>query len=241
MDDDRIRCKLYKSQQQFIADASHEIRTPLTVICSELEAAAQHATDPALKDSIQLSLSETDRLARLADGLLLLARLDAAQVKLTLTPVRLDELIAAGVQRVGALASKKAITFRIDIAEPIEVEADEEKLMSVLRNLLDNAVKYSWDSTTVTISLARSGGDRGNILLAVEDCGAGIPPQAIGSIFNRFYRADASRSATEGHGLGLAIARQLVELHGGTISVRSELGRGSRFTVELPSKSVTGE
>lgn len=230
--------RAFRSQQQFIADASHEIRTPLTVICSELESAEQRASDPALKENIQLSLSETDRLSRLADGLLLLARLDASQVMLSLEPVRMDELLAECAQLVGSMAARRGIALRIDIADPTVVQADREKLKSVILNLVGNAVKYSDPGKTVTLSLAPASGRPGGVALTVQDCGIGIPKEALGNIFDRFYRVDASRSGAGGHGLGLAIARQLVELHGGTIRVVSEVGKGSSFTVELPSRPV---
>ncbi len=224
----------FRSQQRFVADASHELRTPLTVICSELEFAAERATDPAVKESIRLSLSETDRLAQLADNLLLLARMDAAQLKLNVAPVRLDELLLDCVQRMAPIAKTKMIDVRVDVAEPVEVAADGEKLKSVFLNLLDNAIKYSPDRTVVGVSLAvRDNPDR-PIVVCFEDHGCGIPASAIPNIFKRFYRVDGARADGRSYGLGLAIVQQLLDLHGGTISVESETGKGSVFTVELP-------
>ncbi len=226
----------FKSQQQFVADASHEIRTPLTVICSELEFAEQRVSDPTVKESIQTSLSETDRLARLADGLLLLAKLDAAQLKLSIQPFRFDELLAECMQLVGSVAAKKQINLRVNIEEAVEVAADREKLKSVVLNLLDNAIKYSAEQTTVSVSLARKLEDAKKIVISVEDQGVGIPASVLPYIFKRFYRVDPSRSDAEGHGLGLAIVERLLQLHGGSISVKSEVGKGSIFIVELPSE-----
>ena len=224
----------FRSQKQFVADASHEIRTPLTVICSELEYAERHATEPSVKESIQTSLSEIDRLAKLTDGLLLLAKLDASQLKLNLQPVRLDELLVECVQLVKSIADKKNIQMRIDLQEAIELPADREKIKSVMLNLLDNAVKYSSPHTTVSVSLARNSS---MAILSIADQGQGIPAAAIPDVFKRFYRVDPSRTQNEGSGLGLAIAERLVELHGGRISVQSEVGKGSTFTVEFPAKA----
>lgn len=224
----------FNSQKQFIADASHEIRTPLTVICSELEYALGRMSDPSLKDSLATSLSEIDRLTKLADDLLLLAKLDADQLQLAMGPVRLDELLTECVQRVGSLAQKKQIQIRITIEDVAEVRADREKMKSIILNLLDNAVKYSPANSVVTASLALKapGGDR--VLLAVADQGPGVPAEAIPEIFKRFYRVDPSRTGSGGSGLGLAIVERLVDLHGGSVSVRSSPGRGSTFIVELP-------
>ena len=221
----------FRSQKQFVADASHEIRTPLTVICSELEFAERRVTEPSVKESIQTSLSEIDRLAKLTDSLLLLARLDASQLKLDLQPVRLDELLVECVHLVKSIADKKEIRLRVDLEEALELPADRERMKSIILNLLDNAVKYSRRGSTVSVSLART---NSSAMLSVADQGPGIPAEALTDIFKRFYRVDVSRTQIEGSGLGLAIVERLVELHGGKISVQSEAGRGTTFTVELP-------
>jgi len=224
----------FNSQKQFVADASHEIRTPLTVICSELEYAAGRLTDPSLRESLQTSLSEIDRLTKLADDLLLLAKLDADQLQLAMGPVRLDELLAECVQRVGSLAQKKRIQLRITIEDVAEVRADREKMKSIIINLLDNAVKYSPADAVVTASLVLKAPRKDRVLLVVADQGPGIPPEAIPEIFRRFYRIDPARTGSQGSGLGLSIVERLVELHGGSVSVRSSPGEGSTFTVDLP-------
>jgi len=221
----------FRSQEQFVADASHEIRTPLTVICSELEFAERRVTEPSVKESIQTSLSEIDRLAKLTDSLLLLARLDASQLKLNLQPVRLDELLVECVHLARSIADKKNIRMRVDLEEALTLQADRERMKSIILNLLDNAVKYSGSGTTVSVSLTRG---NSSAMLSVADQGPGIPADALTDIFKRFYRVDASRTQIEGSGLGLAIVERLVELHGGRISVQSEAGKGTTFTVELP-------
>ena len=222
----------FRSQKQFIADASHEIRTPLTVLCSELEFAVTRTTEAPVKESIQTSLLEIDRMTKLTDSLLYLAKLDASQLKLELRPVRLDEMLVECVQRIGAVAARKKIQIKIDLQDAVEMRADGEKLKRAVLNLLDNAVKYAPEGTIVTASLAS--GPSGGALIRIDDEGPGIAPSALPDIFTRFYRADPARSDQSGAGLGLAIVRQLVELHGGTVRVTSEPGNGSSFVIDLP-------
>lgn len=230
--------KAFRSQQQFVADASHEIRTPLTVIYNELEFVEQHVTDPVVKESLQATISETDRLAKLAEGLLLLAKLDASQVTLTLETFRVDELLMESVQMVSGMAQRAGVIFRVNLDDPMEIAADRAKLKSIFVNLLENAIKYSPANSTVTLTMANRHTDPDAVIVSVQDQGAGIPSSSLPFIFDRFYRVDSARSQTNGHGLGLAIVKQLLELHGGKIFVQSEIGKGSVFTVELPSKSV---
>jgi heavy metal sensor kinase len=222
------------SQKQFIADASHEIRTPLTVICSELEFAEKRTQEASVKESIQTALSEIDRLAKLTDGLLLLAKLDASQLSLDLQRVRLDELLVDCVQLVSGIAEKKGIQLRINLQTAVELQADREEMKSIILNLLDNAVKYSNAKTMVTASLTRRDSQTDKVVMSIADQGPGIPASVIPDVFKRFYRVDSSRTENPGSGLGLAIVERLVELHGGNISVQSEMGKGTTFMVELP-------
>jgi Signal transduction histidine kinase len=224
----------FKSQKQFIADASHEIRTPLTVISNELEFAEKRATDKAVRESIQISLAEIDRLARMSEGMLLLARLDASPEVLRIKQTRLDELLIECVQLVRGIAAKKEIKIKVSIEEAIESSADSERLKSVFLNLLENAVKYSNPKSSVSAKLSLNKSLPRRALLVVEDHGSGIAASDIPHLFKRFYRAEEARSGAVGSGLGLAIAERVVRLHGGTISVQSEKGKGSVFTVELP-------
>jgi len=224
----------FRSQKQFIADASHEIRTPLTIICNELEFALRKTGDPALQESIRTSLEEVDRLARLTDQLLLLARIDADQLVLRPDTFRLDELLLECVQRISSVAHAKRVTLNAEIDNPIEIHADREKLKSVILNLLENAVKYSNPDSTVCASVRVPGDSTSTVLLAVRDQGPGIPAHELTHIFRRFYRADTARSENEGSGLGLAIVERLVMLHNGRVGVTSEPGKGTTFTVEMP-------
>lgn len=225
----------FKSQKKFIADASHELRTPLTVLRNELEFTEKRLTDAGTAESIQTALTEIDRMARLADQLLQLVRLDSSQEILHVEPIRLDELLVDLVQRAQRLAAQKGIAIKTTIDEAVEFKGDPEKLKSAIFNLLENAIKYSSSQAEVAVRLCVNRSLPKKIRLIVEDHGCGIAASDIPHIFRRFYRTDSARADTAGSGLGLAIAEQVVLLHGGTISVESEPGRGSVFTIELPA------
>ncbi len=228
----------FKSQKQFIADASHEIRTPLTIMQCELEFAMQHLDNTAMNnaatESIHAVQEEIERLTRLTEGLLVLANLDAAQLQMNIRPVRFDEVVIECVQRLSPLAARNGIQLTLHIEEAIELQADREKIGSVVFNLVDNAIKYSQQGGTVVI-LLDFGTNPDRVILTVADTGRGIAPDDKEHIFKRFYRADRDRAGSNGSGLGLAIVEQMVRLHRGTISVQSELGNGATFVVEIPT------
>ncbi|MCC7262904.1 MAG: HAMP domain-containing histidine kinase [Candidatus Latescibacteria bacterium] len=223
----------FRSQKRFVADASHEIRTPLTAIQIELEFAERHSRDAAALGSIRVALAEIGRLNDLTASLLLLSRLDAAQLTLSWQPTRIDELLLECVQSMKLRVAEQEIDLRVCIAEAITVSADREQLKRVFLNLIDNAVKYSGGKSNVRVSLDRP--DPAQVRVRVVDNGPGIPAAGLPHLFQRFYRSDETRAAIEGSGLGLAIARELVELHGGTIQVRSEAGGETEFAVFLPA------
>jgi hypothetical protein len=223
-----------KSQRQFVADASHELRTPLTIMRSELEFAHRNVRKSTLKGNIATSILELDHLSSMVNDLLTLARLDAAQMKLEMSPIRLDEMLVECVQTVHGIAKKRKVGLKVFIEEAVEIQGDQKKLMSVFLNLLDNAIKYSPKSKEVTATLTISKGESQRAIIVIKDNGLGIPKSEQERIFTRFYRGSQSRSQTDGSGLGLAIARRFVELHGGRITLQSVEGRGSSFAVELP-------
>jgi two-component system OmpR family sensor kinase len=224
----------FRGQKQFVADASHEVRTPLTVMTSELELALEHAADPRVQQSLRICLSEVERLTRLAEGLLLLARLDAGPPRTQWRPVRLDEVLAECVRRMSAAAAAKRITIGADLPDPVEILADEDHMVRVFSNLLDNAVKYSPPGSVVTVTLDLTPGVPREAVITIADNGTGIPAPVLPRIFERFFRGDEARGDGSGNGLGLAIVEQLVQLHGGRVSARSTPGEGSIFTIALP-------
>ena len=222
----------FKSQKRFVANASHEIRTPLTVIQTELEILEKKLKDKETKESIKIALSEIEDLTKLTSSLLTIAKLDSSQTKLNLSQVRIDELLAECAQSMNQASVKKNIQLILHIDDAIELKADKEKLKRVFLNLIDNAIKYSTNDSRVTIILEKVTEDK--IKISVEDAGSGILSSEIPYIFNRFYRSDEIRAEVSGNGLGLAIAKEIVELHRGEISVESKPGEKTIFNVMLP-------
>ena len=193
----------FRSQKRFVANASHEIRTPLTVIQTELEILEKRLKDNESKESIRNALSEIEDLTRLTNSLLTITKLDSSETKLNLSEVRIDELLADCVQAMNQSAIKKNTQLNLSIDDAIEINADKEKLKSVFLNLIDNAIKYSPDYSSVTISLEKIKDNK--IKVIVENTGAGISPSDIPYIFNRFYRSNEIRSEVSGSGLGLVL------------------------------------
>lgn len=212
--------RMFERLTQFTHDASHELRTPLAVINSELDLALRtgehekHIT--AAKDELKVG-------AKLVDDLLGLADLDAAT--LDGHPVDLSRLVDREAERLAPLAERKEVILRTDIEPAVVVSADEGLAARLLANLLGNAVKFTPSGGQVSVSLSKSA-------LRVGDTGPGIAPADLPHIFERFYQADGSRSQ-EGHGLGLAIAKNIAEVHGWRIGAESRPGHGATFTVNL--------
>ncbi|MDB5035729.1 MAG: integral rane sensor signal transduction histidine kinase [Chlorobi bacterium] len=221
----------FQQQRQFIADASHEIRTPLTIIKTELEFGERSDEIGEVKESIGIALGEVDRMTSLTQSLLLLVRLDSPHHPLNTGIVRLDEIVMRSVNRMQGLAQSREITLAPHIAEAIEAEGDEEKLERALINLIDNAIKYSDRGGIVSIALERLDAIA---RVTVRDNGPGISAASLPYIFERFHRADESRARGEGHGLGLAIVRRVVELHGGSVRAESIENAGASFIIDLP-------
>ena len=219
---------------RFSADASHELRTPLTVLQGELESIAQGSQRlPAeVRDTIGSALEETQRLAKIVENLLAISRLEAGEARKQ--PERLDfaELARSTAEQMRLLAEEKHIALNCVGAGAVEVEADPARLKQVVVNLLDNAIKYTPEGGTVSVSVK----SRDNhAVLQVSDTGIGISPADAPRIFDRFYRADKARSRQMGGtGLGLSIVRSICLAHGGQVTVESAEGRGSIFNVEIP-------
>jgi signal transduction histidine kinase len=226
--------KAFGAQKQFVADSSHEIRTPLAIIRSELEYAQRHDLKIPVKESINISLSEIDRLAELAQGLLTLSQFDAGFISLNTSPIRLDTFVAETVRLVITLADNKAIHVSTTCSEPMIVSIDPDSMRRALLNILENAINFSPKSSVITVSINRSTHNHHIVEISITDQGSGIAPADIPYVFKRFYRADSARSEVSGSGLGLAIAEEIVHLHGGIISVQNKPGQGASFTIELP-------
>jgi len=219
-----------EAQHRFTADASHELRTPLAAMKAEIEVGLRDKkiSKAEAVELLQSNLEEVDRLGALADGLLALTQTDNTPA---LTPISLEEVAGKVAKRLQPLADAKKITIKREL-EPVIVQGEELALDKIVGILLDNAIKYSPEKTTVTL---RTYQKENHAYLEVKDQGVGIKATELPHIFDRFYRADSSRTkrTVSGHGLGLSIAQRLVENLDGKINATSTPGKGSTFTLAL--------
>ena len=232
------------SQRRFISDASHELRTPLTVARGHLELVGR-LEDPDADRSVRLALEELDRIRSIVEELLLLARLDEG-LPLAREPVEVELLLREAALRgmllgqgAGGPGGSPETMFAVDAPEGLTVVADPDRLLQVVSNLVGNALRHGGEGVTVT--LAARAGAGGTVVIDVGDTGPGIPPADLAHVFDRFYRGSAARQGVPGGaGLGLAIVASLVEAMGGVVSVRSEVGRGTTFSIHLARADVSG-
>ncbi len=237
----------FRRQRQFTADASHELRTPLTVMKGDISVALNR---PRQADEYREVLSEleeeVDRLTRLVEDLLFLARADSHQPLLHTAPLDLADLIPAVVDQVRPLSDAKGLTVGLTAPASLPLIGDQDKLYWLFLNLMDNAVKFTPPGGCITIRCesawhppvreahATPDGAGSTVVVSIADNGPGIPPEHLPHLFDRFYRVDGARSrAAGGTGLGLSIAREIAEAHGGGIEVESQVGQGSVFTAWL--------
>ncbi len=221
---------LFTSQHRFIADVSHELRTPLTVIKGNVDLMRRMKRfDAESLDSID---QEAGRLTRLVTDLLLLAKAEAGSLPLTKSTVELDTLLLEVFTEMRVLAASR-VQVKLTEIDQLQVSGDRDRLKQVFLNLVANAIQYTPAGGDVFLSLGRSGD---NAKLIVRDTGPGIPAEDLPYIFERFYRAEKSRtrSSAAGFGLGLSIAHWIVEQHGGKIEASSREGKGTTFAVWIP-------
>jgi len=245
---DRLQAA-FNRQRRFTADASHELRTPLTIIGLETGRALEAGRSLAeTRQSLQVIQSENEFMTRLVTELLTLARMEAGQVSFQRQPVDLGDLALEVVERYASIAQHKGITLRTGDLPEVIVPGDRQYLALVLGNLVDNAIKYSPDGDGQWVQIEVGKGESQG-WVRISDNGPGIAPEHLPHLFERFYRADAARSHNPeseedsaarqdipGSGLGLAIVDWIVTLHGGTITVESQLGQGTMFEVRIPEK-----
>ncbi|HJR76692.1 MAG TPA: ATP-binding protein [Nitrospiraceae bacterium] len=229
----------FEQIRKFSSDASHELRTPLTVMKGETELVLRR--ERALADYqavLESNLEEIDRMSRIVDELLFLSRADLGEIKMECEPVHLETLVEDIQRQAVLLGQEHNIQVILGQVTPATVMGDELRLRELLLNIVDNAVKYSHPGGTVQIDLTVAG-QRAHV--AVTDHGIGFPPDTHKRIFDRFYRTDEARAHNKkGTGLGLAISAWIAETHKGHIDVRSEVGKGSTFTVILPLAGTNG-
>jgi signal transduction histidine kinase len=224
---------LEQSRRDLVANVSHELKTPIAAIRAHLENILDGVERPE-PATLAVMLGQVERLGRLVDQLLELSKLESGEVALRLEPLELRPLVDELLREVSVATRSRRLTLGNDVPRDLPlVMADRERIHQVLFNLVDNAIRFTPDGGSVTVT-ARP--QNGSVHVAVADTGSGIPPEHLPRLFERFYRVDHARARHEGGtGIGLAIARSAVEAHGGTITATSEPGTGSVFTFDLPT------
>ncbi len=224
--------KSFSSQQEFIQDISHELRTPLTILKGELEVTLKKLRSPQEYESVLVSsLEEIGKMSRVIEDLLVLARFDNHQVALEIRRIDLGGILSRVIDDMKILAAEKEIETSLSRQDNIILDGDEDQLRRLFVNLFDNAVKYTARKGRVVVT-AHKDGSQARVI--VSDTGIGIPEDELPYIFDRFYQVSRARRANHGFGLGLSIAKSIVESHRGTISVESQPNAGAIFTVSLP-------
>jgi PAS domain S-box-containing protein len=229
-------------KDEFVSIVSHELRTPLTSIRGSLQLVLddpQGIADPDQQQLLNVALNNCERLIRIINDILDVSKIEAGRMQLQLTPTAVAQVVHAAAQVVGAVARSAQVQLAIDIDEglpAIDVEAD--RLVQALVNLISNAVKFAPAESTVTVRATRHG--TGEVAISVQDRGPGIAPDDLARLFQKFQQVDASASRRKGGtGLGLVIAKALIEQHAGRVEVQSVVGEGSRFTIVLPASTST--
>jgi signal transduction histidine kinase len=232
----------YQQIQQFTADAAHELRTPLAVTRIAVESALDvEIIESETRNNLEIAQRQVRHLSCLAEDLLWLSRLEAKQLPLRLQRCCLNDLVTDLEEELAPLAIIASIDLRLEILakKPLYVVGDSDRLYRSISNLINNAIQYTSAGGVVTIQLESS---ERNAIITIQDNGIGIAPEDLPHIFDRFYRVQADRSRnTGGTGLGLAIVKAIVQAHHGNIQVDSQLNRGSKFTVSLPTNTTSSK
>jgi len=229
-----------RMKTEFVSSVSHELRTPLTSIKGSLHLLLSDPTlqlDSTQRQLVDISVKNTDRLIRLITNILDISKIEAGHIQLELRMYRVEEFVSVAVDGIAAFAESRSIAVETDVPPglpPVRVDAD--RMVQVVTNLLSNAIKFSPPGSTVTVTASQAGR---HLELRVADRGRGIAPEDMGKLFKKFQQLDGSNvRSVGGTGLGLAICRGIVEEHGGSIGVESQLGLGTTFTVALPLPAV---
>jgi heavy metal sensor kinase len=221
----------FAQQKQFASDAAHELRTPVSVILTQTQTALNRERDDAsYKQTVEACQRAAQRMRKLIESLLALARFDAGQEVLNRLPFDFSKAIADCAELVQPLADERGVKIFFE-AKPLEIIGDSERLAQVVTNLLTNAIQYNQPDGEVRVKLAT---ESDLAVLTIADTGQGIAAENLPRVFGRFFRADAARTGAGNAGLGLSICKAIVEAHGGTIEAASEQNVGTTFTVRLP-------
>jgi signal transduction histidine kinase len=225
-----------KQRRNLTADIAHELRTPLHIIQGNLEGIVDGIYQPT-PEHINSTLDETRLLTRLVNDLQTLSLAETGQLPLHPARFLLADLIDDLTSSFSSRAASQGIDLRTNLADPDqELTADYDRLDQVLSNLISNALRHTPQGGTISIDTGSASSEERSVQIMIRDTGAGIASEDLPFIFDRFWRADRSRSDRYHSGLGLAITKQLIHAHGGTIEVQSEAGKGTTFTIDLPLK-----
>lgn len=236
--------KTERERREFVSNVSHELRTPLTSMHSYIEALSEGAwkDEEVAPTFLKVTLEETDRMIRMINDLLNLSRMDSGNQQLQMEYVNFNELVDFILNRFDMMIDRheKEYTIKREFTHrDLWLEVDTDKIIQVIDNIMNNAIKYSPDGGTITVRLVET---HNNIQLSITDEGLGIPQKDLDKVFDRFYRVDKARARAQGGtGLGLSISREVVKAHGGSIWARSREGHGSTFYISLPYEPYEGE
>lgn len=233
--------RLERMRSEFVANVSHELKTPIAAVkgfAETLLAGALNDKETA-KSFLQIIFDESERLNRLIGDILELSKIESRRIPLHFSPIHMHDFVKKSLNMMNTEAEKKHIELSMQVDEDIYLEADEDRLRQIFINLLSNGINYTQDGGRVKVRVeplsVNKDGDYERLKIVVSDTGIGIPKKDLPRIFERFYRVDKARSRSSGGtGLGLSIVKHLVEMHKGTIRVDSEVGTGTKFTIELP-------
>lgn len=223
----------FQRVREFTLHASHELKTPLTVMHGELESTLrEESLSPSQRERLLSQIDEVQRVSKIVDGLTLLTKADAGQIKLNTETVRFDELVRDVFADAQILAHASGLEIKLAACEATVVRGDRHRLRQLLLNLADNAVKYNRSAGRITMELLHDGR---NAKFVITNTGPGIPPEVLPRVFDRFFRGDASHNATvDGCGLGLSIVQWIVTAHSGDIEIESVPGQNTTLIVRLP-------
>ncbi|OXS52929.1 hypothetical protein B1A99_31745 [Cohnella sp. CIP 111063] len=227
--------KAWDKQQQFIADASHELRSPLSVVQGQMQLLLRHPDHTIEEESVPISavLKETQRMSNMVGGLLLLARGDSHEEVISCKPVRVDGIVKEMAKNMEPIMDYKQLRLQAHIEDTeLLIAGDEERLMQLFMIIIDNAIKFTQERGQIDLACVRQGK---SVLVTVKDDGAGISERDLPLVFNRFYKGDTARDRKDhGAGLGLSIARWIVDQHHGSIHISSVAERGTTVTIRFP-------
>jgi two-component system phosphate regulon sensor histidine kinase PhoR len=232
--------RVERTRRDFIANVSHELRTPLTSLLGYTETLFDESPDPKAREFLDIIRRNAQRMSRLTEDLLTLARVESGEDPLEPAPVSAQELLRDAQVSFNEVAKSKGIAIEIAKSPEVQVFADRDAIHQVFANLIDNALKYAPGNKNILVGAEER--QQGNVEFYVRDFGPGIPSEHLPRLFERFYRVDKARSREAGGtGLGLAIVKHIVLNHGGEAGVTSELGHGSTFWFRLPRAAVRVE